>query len=148
MRKSNWYFIEIYHKMKNTPMVIPVAVLMAILCSSCILIFDGKWDDNIKLSDKSVEFGSAADSTIITTQGTTWWIVGISVNDTNYYGWNINPQSTSYTIREDCVTVSRRDAHTLFLKLEANRTGYHRTVRISLEAGDYFDSVTINQKSR
>jgi|WetSurMetagenome_2_1015567.scaffolds.fasta_scaffold202539_2 hypothetical protein len=134
--------------MKNTPLVIPAAILMAILCSSCILIFDGKWDDNIKLSDKSVEFGSAADSTIVTTQGTTWWIVGISVNDTNYYGWNINTQSTSYTIREDCVTVSRRDAHTLFLKLEANRTGYQRTVRISLEAGDYFDTVTITQKSR
>jgi hypothetical protein len=41
--------------------------------------------------------------------------------------------------------IERRDKNTLFIKLEANNTEKERVMNITLEAGDYFDYVTIKQ---
>ena len=117
--------------------------LIFILCSCRN---KGEWDDIIKLSVKSVQFSSGADSAVITTKGNWWWVDGVSVNGTNFLDFSdIDLESDNYTIREDCFTVKRSDAHTLFIKLEANPLSEKRIVNVWLEAGDYFDSVTITQ---
>jgi len=108
----------------------------------------GKWDDNIKLSTKSVELTAQADSVTITTQGDWWWIDGISFQDSTYSYYNredINLESDAYSIQEDAFTVERRDKNTLFVRLKENNTGAERTMNIGLEAGDYFDHVSIKQ---
>lgn len=43
--------------------------------------------------------------------------------------------------------VERRDKNTLFMKLNDNNTAKERVMTITLEAGDYFDYVTIKQSS-
>ncbi len=108
----------------------------------------GKWDDNIKLSTKSVEFTAKADSVTISTKGNWWWIDGITFENSRYSYYqreDINLESESYSIKEDQFTVERRNKNTLFIKLNENNTGKERSMHISLEAGDYFDYVNIKQ---
>jgi hypothetical protein len=131
--------------MKNVTIIIGLALLMSF--SSCETnTKDGDWDDNIKLSDKAVNFSVGADSVTVTTEGTWWWINDVKVNDIYFYpSEDIDTESTNYTITEDCFVVERRNSTTLFIKANANKTGIVRTIRVSLEAGDYFDSVTVTQ---
>ena len=109
---------------------------------------DGVWDDNIKLSLKTDEFTANADSIMITTQGSWWWICDITVNDNHFYGFGINPDSDNYRIKQDCFIVERRDKHTLFIRLDENPLNISRIITVGLEAGDYFDRVTITQKAK
>jgi len=108
----------------------------------------GIWGDNIKLSTKNVTLEAQADSVTITTKGSGWWIDCISVNDSNYCYYtneDINLEAASYTITGDYFVVEKRDLHSLFVKLDDNTTGKERTMTIFLEAGDYFDHVSIKQ---
>lgn len=127
-----------------------ILILGIFLISSCsdkeVLI--GKWDDNIKLSTKYVELAAKADSVTITTEGDWWWINGITFKDSTYQYYqreDINLESDSYSIKEDCFVVERRDKNTLFIKLVENTSGKERSVNITLEAGNYFDYVKIKQ---
>ena len=108
----------------------------------------GKWDDIIKLSEKEVDFLAATDSVIITTQGTWWWVQSISLNGKSYLYYDtagIDLESDNYTIEEAEFTVERRDATTLFVKMNANTSNKMRVLDITLEAGNYFDRVCIRQ---
>jgi len=120
-----------------------VLFIAIILLSAC-----GKWPDNIKLSAKNAVFGAKADSIIITTKGTSWWIDNISINDTTYTFYNddsIDMLGVRYTLKKDCFIVEKRDKTTVFVKLDANTTGKERFMTITFEAGDYFDYVHIKQ---
>jgi hypothetical protein len=118
------------------------SIVLLIMLASC-----GGWADNIKLSIKNVEFRAEGDSVIVTTKGDWWWVTGISVDDTNYYNFEgIDVLSNNYRIAKDCFVVERQDKNTLFIKLDANPLSTDRIVRVELEAGDYFDRVTITQK--
>lgn len=110
---------------------------------SCIE--DGRSKDNIGLSTRDIEFSASADSVIITTQGEFWWINHIFFNDQYYNNENVDQEADSYIIVEQNFVIERRDRKTLFVKIDANNTGENRTMVISLQAGDYFDSVEITQ---
>jgi predicted protein tyrosine phosphatase len=136
--------------LKRILFLISLLIIIAFSVSSCEEPI-GKWDDNIKLSTRYVEFNAKADSAIITTQGDWWWIDGISANDSTYQYHNrkdINLESDSYTIKEDFFVVERRDKNTLFVKFEENLTKEERLMIIGLEAGDYFDYVKIKQLAK
>lgn len=108
----------------------------------------GKWDDIIQLSTKNVDFAAKTDSVTITTEGEWWWIDGITFEDSiySYYGReDVNLEADSYSIKEENFVVERRDKNTLFVKINENNTGVERKMNISLEAGNYFDRVTIVQ---
>jgi hypothetical protein len=127
-----------------------VLLIFVIIAGSCADKYerDGDWDDCIKLSEKSVGFEASADSVIITTIGNWWWISDVAVNNVYFCGFEgVNADSNHYVIRQDCFTVERRDAHTLFIKLDANTQQAPRSVSVGLEAGDYFDRVFITQKA-
>jgi hypothetical protein len=111
----------------------------------------GKWDDNIHLAIKSAVFSPNGDSLIIATGGSWWWIDGVQFNDSTYCAQkydNLNPEADTSTISEKHFTVQRRGHRMLFAKLDKNTTGKERTLIISLEAGDYFDCVTIKQPAK
>jgi len=133
--------------MKKIAAFIIMFLVSAMLLTSCI-IREGAWKDNIKLSDRSVEFSAQADSVIITTKGEWWWVCSISVDSNFFSGFTINPDSENYKIEQDCFVVERRDKHTLFIRLDENPVNAVRIVRVGLEAGDYFDTVTITQKAK
>jgi len=114
-----------------------------ILISGC-----GKWPDNIKLSVKDVEFGRSADSIIITTKGNSWWIDGISLIDTTYYFYNdesIDIFGNSFKIEKDFFIVEKLNKTKLSVTVNENTTGKERFMRLTFQAGDYFDYIRINQ---
>jgi len=109
----------------------------------------GDWGDNIKLSTKTAEFSASGDSILIKTGGSWWWVSDISVDGKYYYGFmGVDFQADSYSIKQDCFFVEHRDKNTLFIKVEANPNNVKRSITVGLEAGDYFDRVTITQKSK
>ncbi len=111
----------------------------------------GKWDDIIKLSTKNVNLTAKIDSVTITTEGDWWWINGIAFEDSTYSYYNrddINLESDYYSIKEEHFVVERQDKNTLFVKIFENNTGTERQMNISLEAGNYFDYVTIIQSAQ
>ncbi|HEY3390880.1 MAG TPA: hypothetical protein VGK38_14980 [Prolixibacteraceae bacterium] len=120
-------------------------VIMLVSCAKP----KGDWDDNIHLSTKTAEFSASGDSITIKTGGSWWWISDVSVDSTWYYGFTgIDLQADSYTIKQNCFDVQHRDKNTLFIKVEANPYNVKRIITVGLEAGDYFDRVTITQKSK
>jgi hypothetical protein len=60
----------------------------------------------------------------------------------------IDIQSDRYKIKQSCFEVERRDKNTLFIKVDENPNSAKRIVTVGLEAGDYFDRVTITQKQK
>lgn len=128
-----------------------LVIILAITLFSCSKISqrkDGDWDDNIRLSTKTVEFNAASDSVIIKTGGSRWWVSDISVDSKSYFGFlGVDLEADNYKIIQDCFVVERRDKNTLFIKVEANPSNVKRIISIGLEAGDYFDRVTVTQKS-
>lgn len=129
-----------------------ILILSVFLISSCSDKEDpiGKWNDNIKLSTKNVEFAAKTDSITITTGGDWWWIDGVSLGDSTYIYYDredINLESNSYIIKENYFIVERRDKNTLFVKLVENNSGNERLMTIFLQAGDYFDYIHIKQSA-
>ena len=127
-----------------------ILIAFVIILNSCSdkVILDGKWDDNIKLSVKKVEFSASTDSVTIKTGGSSWWVTDISVDTTHFYGFKgINLESDHYSIKQDCFIVERRNKNTLFIKVQENPNYVERVITVGLEAGDYFDRVTITQKA-
>jgi len=122
-------------------------IISIIIFNSCME--KGNWDDNIHLSTKTAEFSASGDSVTIKTGGNWWWITQISVDSTWYYDFrDVDLQSDSYTIKQSCFVVERRDKNSLFIKVEANPNNVKRIITVGLEAGDYFDRVTVTQKSK
>jgi hypothetical protein len=129
------------------PGVLLVSLILSVSCSDKY-DRDGDWDDCIKLSRKNLTFEATADSAVITTVGQWWWVTDVSVNNVYFCGFEgVETDSEHYVIRQDCFTIERRDAHTLFIKLDANLLSSPRSISVGLQAGDYFDRVSITQKA-
>lgn len=129
-----------------------VIFLSFVLLSSCGKSdVVGDWDDNIKLSANTAEFGAKADSVLISTEGDSWMIATVYFNDTAYSGYyrdDIDFESYPYSIVGDNFVVERRDKNTLFVKLDENETGEERTMGIVLNDWNYFDQVVIKQSAQ
>ena len=127
--------------MKKALIFILLVFSITLILSSC-----GGWRDNIKLSTKSAEFSANGDSILITTKGNSWWLTEITVDYNKFYNFDgIDVHADSYVVKQDCFVFQRRDKNTIFIKLEPNSNSFKRTVIFELEAGDYFDKVTITQ---
>jgi hypothetical protein len=127
--------------MKKTSIFILIVFSITLILSSC-----GGWRDNIKLSTKTARFSSKGDSILITTKGDSWWLSYISVDNKMFDKFDgIDVLADSYIVKQDCFIFQRRDKNSLFIKLEPNPLNLKRIVIFELEAGDYFDRVTITQ---
>jgi hypothetical protein len=127
--------------MKRVSIFILIVLSVTLILPSC-----GGWRDNIKLSTKTAKFSANGDSILITTKGDTWWLTGVTVDNTRFNNFDaINVHADSYVIKQDCFIFQRRDGNTLFIKLDPNPLSIERIVIFELEVGDYFDRVTITQ---
>jgi hypothetical protein len=64
--------------------ILSIILLSIISCNSDES--EGKWDDNIKLSEKEIAINAELNSFLITTEGTSWWINEIGLNN----DWNFD----------------------------------------------------------
>ena len=130
---------------KLTLGIVLVLFLTLIGCESSTEL-DGKWDDNIKLSEKEVSVSSDATSVLITTDGTWWWLDGISWNgDWNYDLSESDVTEDNFLIEETEFTIERKNAKEIHITLTENTSESERVLIIGLQAGNYFDSLKVVQ---
>lgn len=126
----------------------PLQTLTLLIVGTLLFIACGRWSDNIHLSTKSAIFKSIGDSIIVTTKGDWWWLTDVNVDTKKYYNFDgVDVFADSYIVKKDCFLFERRDKNTIFIKIDPNLNGANRTVIFFLEAGDYFDRITITQNS-
>jgi hypothetical protein len=135
--------------MKKLVTCICVLSLILLSCSKDSEDVIGESSDTIKLSLRKTEFKSGADSVVITTEGDGWWIHSVTV-DNNIYFADIQQGhlNVNYMFSNDCFDIQRRGGKTLFVKLKANDSGKNRTVKVKLQAGNFFDDINIIQKGK
>ncbi len=127
-----------------------ITTLILISCVKEELKPIGQWDDIIKLSTKNATLKAESDSVLLTTDGSWWWINSITLEDSTYSYYNstqINMEASSYSIDESDFKIEKRDKTNLFIKLNRNTTDKERVLKIVLQAGNYFDYVSIKQHS-
>lgn len=108
----------------------------------------GALNDSIKLSTRKADFSAANDSIVITTMGTWWWVNDISVNG-NYLIFNpVETEKENFSIHGDWFSIERCDNQKLIVRVSENRSKRDRNIKITLEAGDYFDYIDVNQLGR
>ena len=123
-------------------------LLLGILGTSCTKSEpDGKWDDNIKLSQKKVEISGENNSLLITTEGEWWWITDITLDETHIDFSGVNTTQNDFVIENTEFKIERKNTTEIHIDMYNNSTGSSRVLRIGLEAGDYFDGITITQLS-
>jgi pectate lyase len=125
--------------------------LLILSCSSDKEEPIGKWKDNIHLSTKNIELGPGAESVTITTKGEWWWIDAISFNGTiyQYYGSEeIDMETDSYIIIEEAFTFERKNNTTMIISLPENSSEQEVKMSITLQAGNYFDYVSVHQAAQ
>jgi hypothetical protein len=127
-----------------------VCIILLILFFFCSCEFPiGLWSDNIHLSTKSASFKANGDSITIKTGGSFWWLSDVSIN--NEYVQDTlkeNRFNDSFKLDLDSFRIERKDKNTLFVKAAKNKYKTQRQLLITLEAGDYFGHISINQKGQ
>lgn len=106
---------------------------------------DGDWDDNIKLSQKIVNFDSEASSIIITTKSTNWWLNAISINGKNMDITNVEVGAKNFVVNTLDFQVERKDGNKITISLPKNNSKSERILQIGLQSGNYFDGIKIIQ---
>lgn len=108
----------------------------------------GELNDSIKLSTRRAELSASNDSIVITTKGTWWWVNDILVNG-NYLVFNsVETEKENFAINGDWFSIERCDNHKLIVRVSENESEEDRNIKITLEAGDYFDHIDVNQLGR
>lgn len=109
---------------------------------------EGRWDDNIELSQKEVNFNSTADSITITTKGEGWWISDIRLNNELVNLESVNTTESVFDIIEPEFVISKKNKKELQVKMTENLKLEQRELIIGVQSGNYFDNIKIIQKGK
>ena len=127
-----------------------IGILILLLGTSCTKSEPepiGKWDDNIKLSQKKVEISGENNSLLITTEGEWWWITDITLDETHIDFSGVNTTQNDFVIENTEFKIERKNTTEIHIDMYNNPTGSSRVLKIGLGAGDYFDGIAITQLS-
>ncbi len=122
-------------------------IFNAMSCSTSISKPLGEWDDIIKLSQKEATLSAENSSILITTQGEWWWISDIEFDGTQIDFSDIDTTQNNFIIEKPEFKIERINKTEIHIEISKNTTDSVRVLYISLEAGDYFDSIKITQLS-
>lgn len=120
--------------------------LLAIFVSACTSEKEGDWDDNIKLSQKKFSIDALQNVAIITTEGDSWWVSGISFEGGQLFDYSdVDTTSKNFTITETEFVLERKNGKEISIEISKNTTNAERILNVELQAGNYFDVITIVQ---
>jgi len=122
--------------------IITVAFITVLACSKSK---DGDWNDIIKLSQKEVLFSSEQNRIQLLTKGDSWWINEISLDGELVNLEDIDTTRQSFIIEGTDFSVERKNAKEIHISLKENKTGIKRIVLIGLQAGNYFEVISVTQ---
>lgn len=130
--------------MKKT-YTIGLLILLFIGVTSCKDEEDGKWNDNIELSQKEVNFTTEENQIVITTQGTGWWISEVTLDGNVQEDISIDTTADNFIINTDEFSIERKNATDIYISMQSNLTETDRVLIIGLQDGNYFDGIKITQ---
>ncbi|KJF44858.1 hypothetical protein LH29_05315 [Draconibacterium sediminis] len=107
----------------------------------------GLWDDNIKLSQKEVEFDAKENTIVITTEGAWWWIDALKLNGSYINIDDMDTAADNFVIEEPEFKIERKNATEIHISMSENLSDNKRVLIIGLEAGDYFDGIRVTQSA-
>ena len=140
---------KLKQKMKEKLILGVISILILVLTSCNSNEPDGKWDDNVKLSEKEVTISAEPNALTITTKGTWWWINAISLNDDwNYDISEIDTSKNDFFIDDIDFIIERKNSTEIHISLTENKTKVDRILTIALQAGNYFDGIKIIQTGK
>lgn len=122
--------------------VLTVFLLVVLSCSDSK---DGDWDDNIKLSQKEVQFSSTQNNIEILTEGTGWWIGEVSMNGESFDLNGIDTTKENFTIEQTEFSIERKNSTEVYISMQQNQSETERVLLIGLQAGNYFDGIKVTQ---
>lgn len=105
----------------------------------------GIWDDNIKLSQKEVEFDANENTITLTTEGEWWWIDELRFNGMNINLEDLDTTTDNFVIEDNEFRIERKNATEIHISMNENLGNTERELLIGLEAGDYFDRIKVSQ---
>lgn len=121
------------------------------------LRYPGDWDDIIKLSAKELVFDATGGEQTVTTESEGWWMIGYYIGPLFYNFYYIDKYEGLFTVEDGDGTLPNpvrvssewfdisREARSITVKLAPNE-GPAREMQLGLEAGNYYDRLTIRQK--
>ena len=120
-------------------------VLLLFVFISCSNDVVGKGTDTIGLETKEVFFKSSKDSIELRTRkGDDWWLTEISTKDTIYRTHSLNVQ----VIEGGGLYVEKTGRKSIFIRIDSNLTGLERRFTTVIQAGNYYNTITIIQKAK
>jgi len=135
------------HHWTNMKKGIVLFLTLLIICS-CTDEKEGDWDDNIKLSQKEFKFDAAENIALIMTQGDFWWISELFFRDGQSFDISdIDTKAKNFIITESDFTLERKNGKEIVITLLENNTNDERIFTVGLQAGNYFDGITIIQSA-
>jgi len=123
-------------------------LFLMVSCGNSADDLDGKWKDNIKLSQKEVNFSAESNTVDVITEGSKWWIGEIFLDNKNYDLSDVNTQAANFVISKEDFSISRIDSKKLHIEVFANDTRDDRVLKIFLQNGDYFDVIEVRQAGK
>jgi hypothetical protein len=130
-------------KKKLLPALFGLLSFFLISCNNDII--DGKWDDNIKLSQKTAAFSSESNSITITTENDSWWLGEIVLNKVLVDLSKVDKLSKNFIVTNSEFQVERKNGKTIIITMNKNTTSAERVLSIGLQNGDYFDTINVTQ---
>lgn len=127
--------------MKNS--LVLIILIMTMSCKETQQV--GKWNDNIKLSERKVEVSGEANAVIITTQGRWWWLSELLLNGEYVDFGTVDTSVSDFMIKKEDFSIVRKNTTQLEILLTKNTSSEKRELHIGLQAGNYFDSIEITQ---
>lgn len=125
-----------------------VLFLTLLIICSCTDEKEGDWDDNIKLSQKEFKFDAAENIALIMTQGDFWCISELFFRDGQSFDISdIDTKAKNFIITESDFTLERKNGKEIVITLLENNTNDERIFTVGLQAGNYFDGITIIQSA-
>lgn len=133
-------------------------------------IEDGLWGDIIKFDSKKAEFTAEGGSKLINSQGDWWWIChDISTKDSTIFldnnpdikvemgkikGWDnpnvIYDEGADMEIKKiegGWFTITKTSDKSLLIETKPNETDTIRSLGLTIQAGNYFDYITVSQSA-
>jgi len=131
--------------------ILGIGVFLALFQISCNKVdLIGDWDDKIELSTRLVNLDSPQNIVEVKAQNTWWWINSINIGDKYFFpDYQTNMfDKENITIISDWLIVERKDGETIQLSVTKNMTQEKRAAKITLQAGNYFDYITVIQSNQ
>ena len=119
--------------------------LLLLVVLSCSDSKDGDWDDNIKLSQKEVQFSSTNNNVEISTEGTGWWIDEVTMNGEQFDLDGIDTTKENFIIEQAEFSIERKNSTEIYISMQQNQSTTERVLLIGLQAGNYFDGIKVTQ---